>query len=115
MAPMAATLVNDAAVENVIAYIQTFPDEPAPHTIDGDAANGKDSYRLCAYCHGDDGMGIQALNAPRLAGDATIEGLLRRDFYVMMACTIMVGIMTQLGILLSDISYSLVDPRIRHD
>jgi cytochrome c oxidase subunit 2 len=68
MAPMAATLVNDAAVENVIAYIQTFPDEPAPQTIDGDAAHGKDSYRLCAYCHGDDGMGIQALNAPRLAG-----------------------------------------------
>ena len=68
MAPMAATLVNDAAVENVIAYIQTFPDERAPHTVEGNAANGKGSYRLCAYCHGDDGMGIQAVNAPRLAG-----------------------------------------------
>ena len=25
-------------------------------------------YAVCAYCHGDDGMGNQALNAPRLAG-----------------------------------------------
>ena len=30
-----------------------------------------------------------------------------------MATTIFVGVMTQFGILLSDIAYSLVDPRIR--
>jgi cytochrome c oxidase subunit 2 len=68
MAPMAATLVNDAAVENVIAHIQTFPDNPAPATIEGNVENGKDSYTVCAYCHGADGMGVQAMNAPRLAG-----------------------------------------------
>ena len=40
MAPMAATLINDAMIDNVIAYIDTFPDMPAPATIDGDVAHG---------------------------------------------------------------------------
>ena len=48
-------------------------------------------------------------------GKYAFEGLLRRDFYIVMATTIFVGIMTQIGILLSDITYSLVDPRIRYD
>lgn len=47
-------------------------------------------------------------------GKYAFEGLLRRDFYIVMATTTFVGIMTQFGILLSDITYSLVDPRIRH-
>ena len=68
MAPMAATLANDAAIANVIAHIQTFPDNPAPATIEGDTANGARLYRMCAYCHGGDAGGIQAINAPRMAG-----------------------------------------------
>jgi len=68
MAPMAATLVNDDAINNVIAHIATLPDNPAPHTIDGDVANGARLYAVCSYCHGADGMGIQAINAPRMAG-----------------------------------------------
>lgn len=48
-------------------------------------------------------------------GKYAFEGLLRRDFYIVMATTIFVGIMTQIGILLSDIAYSLVDPRIRYE
>jgi len=48
-------------------------------------------------------------------GKYAFQGLLRRDFNIVMATTIFVGIMTQLGILLSDITYSLVDPRIRHE
>ena len=48
-------------------------------------------------------------------GMYAFEGLLTRDFNVVMATTIFIGIMTQFGILLSDITYSLVDPRIRHD
>ncbi|MHC4894407.1 MAG: ABC transporter permease, partial [Planctomycetota bacterium] len=47
-------------------------------------------------------------------GKYAFEGLIRRDFYIVMATTIFVGVMTQIGILLSDITYSLVDPRIRH-
>ena len=68
MAPMASTLVNDAAIDNVIAHIQTFPDNPAPSTIDGDVVNGQRLYNTCAYCHGKDAQGIQAINAPRMAG-----------------------------------------------
>jgi len=68
MAPMAATLANDQAVENVIAHIQTFPDNPSPTTIDGDVMAGQKIYNVCAYCHGGDAQGIQAINAPRMAG-----------------------------------------------
>jgi cytochrome c oxidase subunit 2 len=68
MAPMAATLATDAAVENVIAHIRTLPDNPAPTTLDGDVKAGQKIYNVCAYCHGGDGMGIQAINAPRMAG-----------------------------------------------
>jgi cytochrome c oxidase subunit 2 len=67
MAPMAATLVNDAIIDNVIAYIGTLPDSPAPPTVDGDVAHGAQLHVLCANCHGDDGQGI-VMNAPRLAG-----------------------------------------------
>ena len=65
---MAATLASEAAVDNVVAYIQTLPDEPAPQTIEGDVANGERLYTVCAYCHGSAGQGVQALNAPRAAG-----------------------------------------------
>jgi len=68
MAPMAATLVNAQAIENVIAYIGTFPDEPAELTVSGDVAAGERIYRTCGACHGWDGQGIFALNAPRQAG-----------------------------------------------
>ena len=47
-------------------------------------------------------------------GKYAFEGLINRDFNIVMATTVFVGIMTQIGILLSDITYSLVDPRIRH-
>jgi cytochrome c oxidase subunit 2 len=67
MRPMAATLANDAMIDNVIAYIQTLPDNPAPTTVEGDVAHGAQLYVLCANCHGADGEGIR-LNAPRQAG-----------------------------------------------
>jgi len=68
MAPMAATLTDRMAVENVIAYIQTFPDEPAEKTVRGDVAAGKRIYTTCGACHGSSGEGIAATNAPRQAG-----------------------------------------------
>ncbi len=68
MAPMAATLVNEAAIDNVLAHISTLPDNPAPQTIEGNVADGAKSYAVCAYCHGPDGQGIQHMNAPRVAG-----------------------------------------------
>ncbi len=67
MAPMAATLVNDAIIDNVIAYIGTLPDTPPEATVTGDVAHGAKLYVLCANCHGKDGKGI-LMNAPRQAG-----------------------------------------------
>ena len=68
MAAMAATLADDTAIRNVSAYIQTLPDSPANATVVGDTAHGKKIYQTCAACHGSDGQGRQALNAPRAAG-----------------------------------------------
>jgi cytochrome c oxidase subunit 2 len=68
MAPMAATLADDTAVDNVVAYIGTLPDIPAPATVNGNVKNGQDPYVTCAACHGADGQGIHATNAPRLKG-----------------------------------------------
>jgi len=68
MLPMAMTLVNEAAIDNVVAHIQTLPDNPAPKTIEGNVTNGEKLYTVCAYCHGANGEGIQAMNAPRVAG-----------------------------------------------
>lgn len=68
MAPMAMTLANDTAIDNVVAYIATLPDRPTEITINGNVERGKDIYRTCASCHGDEGQGIWAMNAPRQAG-----------------------------------------------
>jgi cytochrome c oxidase subunit 2 len=68
MAPMAATLVNDDAVNNVIAYLQSLPDEAAPPTLQGDVERGRQLYETCAACHGEEGQGIWSMNAPRQAG-----------------------------------------------
>ena len=51
-----------------MAYIGTLPDAPAARTLTIDAGNGQRLYGTCAACHGADGRGIQAMNAPRLAG-----------------------------------------------
>lgn len=68
MAPMAATLTDDAAISDVSAYIGTLPHQPAPVTIDGNPARGRSFYVTCGTCHGGNGEGNFALNAPRLAG-----------------------------------------------
>lgn len=68
MRPMAMTLVDDAAISNVIAYIQTLPDDPAPTTISGDVERGEHLYRNCASCHGKNGEGVWSVAAPRQAG-----------------------------------------------
>ena len=68
MAPMAATLADTAAMDNVVAYIKTLPDNPAPTTLQNTTTNGRNLYVTCGTCHGPAGRGIQATNAPRLAG-----------------------------------------------
>ncbi|MBT77582.1 MAG: cytochrome-c oxidase [Chromatiales bacterium] len=68
MRPLAMTLFDDASVANVVAYIQTLPDNPAPTTIQGDIRRGAQIYTTCASCHGKNGQGIWSINAPRQAG-----------------------------------------------
>lgn len=68
MAPMAAVLGSPEAVENVIAYIGTLPDRSAELTVSGNADRGRRIYRTCGACHGWEGQGIAAINAPRQAG-----------------------------------------------
>jgi cytochrome c oxidase subunit II len=68
MAPMAALLADDTAIANVAAYVATLPDQPAPPTVKGNAKNGQQRYATCGACHGRDGRGIEATNAPRLKG-----------------------------------------------
>ena len=67
MAPMAATLVDDAAIDNVIAHINTLSDTVPKTTVQGDVVRGRSLYRTCSVCHGPDGLGVAAANAPRQA------------------------------------------------
>ena len=48
-------------------------------------------------------------------GRYAYEGLIARDYGIIMATTTFSALMTLLGILLSDIAYALVDPRIRYE
>jgi cytochrome c oxidase subunit 2 len=68
MAPMAATLPDEAAMDNVIAYLASLPDPAVTDTVSGDSKRGRKLYSVCGSCHGDQGQGVWSLNAPRIAG-----------------------------------------------
>jgi cytochrome c oxidase subunit 2 len=68
MYPMSRALKTDEDIAAVASHVASLP-VPAPvRTIEGDAATGATYYATCAACHGADGAGNQALNAPRLIG-----------------------------------------------
>ncbi len=68
MAPFAATLADDAAINNLVAYIEGLPNNPVQQTVTGDIERGRNLYANCGACHGMDGKGLWSQNAPRLAG-----------------------------------------------
>ncbi len=68
MKPFAGMLADRGAMADVAAYVQTLSAKPADRTVSGDTGRGARIYRTCSACHGADGQGVQALNAPRLAG-----------------------------------------------
>lgn len=68
MAPMAMTLKDDQAVEDVAAYVASLQSDKPEETVSGDAEKGKTGYTVCAACHGAKGEGNAALNAPGLTG-----------------------------------------------
>ena len=68
MRPMAMTLANDEALNKVVRFIGTLNGTPLKPTINGNAEAGKTSYMTCIACHGAEGEGNKALNAPKIAG-----------------------------------------------
>jgi len=69
MRPMSLWLANDADVASVAAYVASLPKvHAAPTLAGGNAEVGKQKYVPCIACHGMNGEGNQALNAPPLAG-----------------------------------------------
>lgn len=94
MAGMMASLPDEQAIADVVAYIASLPDEPAEATLEGDPAKGQQHFRTCSGCHGNQGQGNYATNAPQLAGQHDwylarqienyqdgIRGSHRRDYY----------------------------------
>lgn len=76
MRPMALSLRTEEDVAAVTAYLASLPRlDPAPELTGGDPAKGEQYYAVCATCHGQNGAGNQALNAPPLVGSS--------DWYLM--------------------------------
>lgn len=67
MRAFAAMLPDDGAIRNVAAYIEALPGAEHAPTVTGNVSRGGRLYMTCASCHGVQGQGIWALNAPRLA------------------------------------------------
>ena len=67
MRPMAMTLANDQAIQDVAAYVTSLSVAKPPVTIEGDIEAGKKAYVRCAPCHGEKAQGNRSLNAPKLA------------------------------------------------
>jgi len=66
MQPMA--VMTDAQLEDILDWVETWEYIPAEITIEGNVERGRQLYRSCATCHGADAEGIEAMNAPALAG-----------------------------------------------
>lgn len=77
MVAMAKTLADEAAVLALSTYLASLPTPTVPAGVTGgDAARGSKLYQSrCGACHGGQGEGNPAFNAPRLAalGDAYIK------------------------------------------
>jgi cytochrome c oxidase subunit 2 len=71
MSPMANTLPDEQALEDVAAYIKTLPGEEPSSAVSGDPAMGYDYFnQFCGACHGAKAQGSALMTAiaPTLAG-----------------------------------------------
>jgi cytochrome c oxidase subunit 2 len=69
MAAMAKSLKDTTDIQDVIAYIETFPDVKLEYAATGDIRKGERTYQtLCGSCHGPAATGNKLMNAPRLNG-----------------------------------------------
>ena len=89
MRPMAMALKDEQSISDVATYIASFSEEimevyskPSVEvaiksdttSVNGSVENGKALYTTCASCHGENGEGNTALNAPRISG--------QQDWYI---------------------------------
>jgi len=68
MRAIALTLEDDQLVQDLAAYATSLTPPLPPVTVEGDVTAGTMGYATCIACHGANGEGIQALNAPAVAG-----------------------------------------------
>lgn len=68
MAPMAATLADEAAIRHLAAYLGSLTPPTNENTLGGDPERGAAHYVTCGACHGSEAQGNYALQAPRLSG-----------------------------------------------
>ncbi len=58
-----------ALIDDVSTYIESMDDVVLESTLEGNVVKGEQIYQAnCVLCHGESGMGIDSLNAPKLAG-----------------------------------------------
>jgi cytochrome c553 len=68
MRPMSRQLMTLDEVRVVSEYVSQLPLQKAAPSVTGDAVAGAATWNTCLACHGADGKGNQAVNAPPLAG-----------------------------------------------
>lgn len=76
MRPMSQSLRDDRDISSIAAYVASLPvavnapeeDDVQALSHKGDPNKGKAHFPTCTACHGQDGAGNQALNAPAIAG-----------------------------------------------
>ncbi|WP_141735419.1 c-type cytochrome [Oligoflexus tunisiensis] len=71
MRPMAKSLfTNQNDIEAVSKFVAALPRPKLEPTVKGRPIKGQTAYQVCISCHGENGQGNQALNAPPLAGSS---------------------------------------------
>jgi cytochrome c oxidase subunit 2 len=68
MRPIAMSLMSEEDVRAVARYVASLPMVTHDPSLGGDPLAGKKRYTLCSSCHGPDGSGNEAMQAPRIAG-----------------------------------------------
>jgi cytochrome c oxidase subunit 2 len=66
MAPMARAVRSERELEDLIAYIETLPENASAPTVTGNIEEGGRRYAICAACHGLQGEGNPVTSSPRL-------------------------------------------------
>ena len=67
MRPIGLTLTAENR-KSVAHYVSGLPRPDLPDTVKGNLAKGEVAFQVCQSCHGAKGEGMQAVNAPPIAG-----------------------------------------------